>query len=259
MIKRILLIILLFFCIKDIYSQRSLNHRHGVTRIDFFMTLTDGVILDCTKFYPNDSPPTGGWPSIIYCHGLGLDKYDELEEAEDQASYGFYTFVYTMRGHGNSTGQSNLISTMEMNDLLQVIQYVKNEIITNDNRVAMTGGSQGGIIPFMAVCYGANVRCIAPQLASPEFASSWIENGSIKMTFLWSVSYTPSIIRYNSLVSRFRGWILSSQRDKWDSLAYYLPQNRDFLNRVQYSQIPTLIYNGWQDRFFNTLGMISAA
>ncbi|MGH2574080.1 MAG: alpha/beta fold hydrolase [Ignavibacteria bacterium] len=232
---------------------------YSSTRIDFFLTLSDGVILDCTKFIPNANPPSGGWPSVILCHGFGLSKYSELPFAEELSTYGYYTLVYSMRGQGISTGASNFISTTEMNDLIQVTQYVRNETITNDNKICITGGSQGGIIPFMSACYGNNVRTIVSDLASPEFASSWIENGSIKMTLLWTLSYPDSVVRYNNLVSRFRNWILSSQSDKWDSLAYYLPQNRDFMNRVQYCQVPVLISNAWQDKFFNTLGMIRAA
>jgi predicted acyl esterase len=228
------------------------------TRVDFWLTMPDNVRLDCTKFIPSGNPPSGGWPCVIICHGFGLSKDDEMGWAEDFAGEHFYSLVYTMRGQGNSQGTSNLISTTEMNDFNQVIQYVKNDQNTNDNRIGIAGGSQGGIIPFMATCYGANLRCLTTDLAAPDFASNWIENGSVKMTLLWSLSYTSNIVRYSTTVGRFRGWILSSSRDKWDSLAYYIPQNRDFQNRVNLSTVPMLISCAWQDKFFNTAGMINA-
>lgn len=223
------------------------------------LTLQDGIRLDCTKFIPGGNPPSGGWPCVIVTHGFGLSKYSEMEEAEDYASNGFYSLVYSMRGQGISEGQSNFISTTEANDLKQVVLYVKNDQNTNDNKIGIHGGSQGGIIPFLAVCTGMQVKTIIPDLASPEQGSAWIENGGIKMTFVWSCSYPPNIIRYNSTVSRFKTWALSSSKDKWDSLIYYLPQNRDFLNIVSSCQIPVLINNTWQDKFFNTLGMIRSA
>ncbi len=227
------------------------------TQVDFWLTMSDGIKLECTKFIPEGNPPSGGWPCIIICHGYGLSKEDELEWAEDLAADDYYSFVYSMRGQGYSQGTSNLISTTEMNDLMQVITFVKNDNNTNDNRVGIAGGSQGGIIPFMAACYGANIRMLLTDLAAPDFASNWIENGSIKMTLLWTVSYTIDIVRYNSTVGRFRSWILSSSRDKWDSLAYYMPINRDFQNRVNQSSVPMLISSAWQDKFFNTSGMIN--
>ncbi len=79
------------------------------------------------------------------------------------------------------------------------------------------------------------------------------------MTFLWSTGYASNIVRYNPLVSRFKPWIYANTKEKWDSLAYYLPQNRDFLNIVGNCQIPILVENTWQDKFFNTLGMIRSA
>lgn len=229
------------------------------TRVDFMLTLSDGVKLDCSKFIPNGTPPSGGWQCVVICHGYGLDKFYEMPTAEELAELGYYSLVYSMRGQGVSEGLSNFISTLEANDLKQVVQYVKNDANTNDNRIAVNGGSQGGIIPLMAVCTGMQIKTVMPDLASPEAGSNWIENGGIKMTFLWTVSYPSNIVRYNPTVSRFRSWALSSQKDKWDSLVYYLPQNRDYLNLVGNCQIPVLIQNTWQDKFFNTLGMIRSA
>lgn len=248
-----------FLLLSALFLYSNLIHSQAYTRVDFMLTLSDGIKLDCTKLIPTGSPPAGGWPVIIVTHGYGLSKYSELEEATDHASNGYYSFVYSMRGQGISEGLSNFISTLEANDLKEVVTYIKNDANTNDNRIAIHGGSQGGIIPFMAVCTGMQVRTIIPDMASPEQGSNWIENGGIKMTFLWTCSYPANIVRYNPTVSRFRTWALSSQKDKWDSLAYYLPQNRDFLNLVANCQIPIMIQNCWQDKFFNTYGMIKSA
>lgn len=232
---------------------------YGYTRVDFMLTLSDGVKLDCTKFIPAGPPPAGGWPCVVICHGYGLTKFTEMPDAEDLADLGYYSVVYSMRGQGISEGQSNFISTIEANDLKQVVQYVKNDANTNDNKIAVNGGSQGGITPFLAACTGMQVKTIMPDMASPEHGSNWIENGCIKMVFVWSVSYPANIVRYNSTVSRFRSWALSGQKDKWDSLNYYMPLNRDFLNQVNNCQVPVLVQSTWQDKFFNTLGMIRSA
>lgn len=247
------------FCIFFILTFLVSIKIQSQTQVDFMLTLSDGVKLDCSKFIPNETPPAGGYPCVVICHGYGLDKYYEMPTAEDLAGSGFYTIVYSMRGQGESEGQSNFISTTEANDLKQIVQYVKNDANTNDNKIAVNGGSQGGIIPFLAVCTGMQIKTVMPDLASPEAGTDWIENGGVKMTFLWTCSYPSNIVRYNPTVSRFRTWILSSQPDKWDSLAFYMPQNRDFLNQVVNCQMPILIENTWQDKFFNTYGMIKSA
>ncbi len=229
---------------------------YAATRVDFTLTMPDGTILDCTKFIPSGSPPTGGWPALILCHGYGLSKEDLLSEAEDYADYGYFSMAYSMRGQGFSTGKSNLISTTEMNDFIQVVNYVKGQSIVNTNRVGAIGASQGGTIPFMAVCNGVNLRCIVPEVTTPEFATSWIENKCVKMTLLWTVSYDTSIVRYNNQVSRYRSWILADTDEKWDSLEYYMPLNRDFANKLNQNTTPFLLANVWQDKFFNSYGIL---
>lgn len=252
--------LLTFLIIVIIFLTLSLPQtgqcQYNVIRVDFLLTLTDGTKLDCSRMYPDATIPTNKWPAIIYCHGYGGTKNDLIEDATDMASYGFYTFCYSMRGQGYSTGLSNLMSTTEMNDFIQVGNYVKADIRVNPNRVAAVGGSQGGTIPFMAACNGYALRCINSDVASPEFATSWIENNSVKMSLLWTVSYDTSIARYNNLIKSLRNWILTDTKEKWDSIAYHFPINRDFQNKVNQCTARMNIGTVWQDKFFSTNGMI---
>jgi len=228
---------------------------YTVIKQNFSITLRDGIVLDCSKFYPSVSDPylPNGYPGVIMCHGYG-DRKETLEKfANDQAAYGYSVYTYSMRGQGNSGGLSNLISMTEAQDLIEVVNYVKHDKQSglDTGKVLIMGGSQGGIIPYMAACNGMNVKCIIAALTSPEFASSWIDNGCIKMTLLWSVDYTPDTVRYSSQVDRMSDWIYSSAPDKWDSLARWLPYNRDFKTNISQNKIPILLENNWQDKFFS--------
>ena len=120
---------ILFFVF--IVLSAAINAKPGsfaYTRVDFMLTLSDGIKLDCTKFIPTGSPPAGGWPCALIAHGYGLTKFSEMPDAEDYASNGYYSFVYSMRGQGVSEGLSNFISMTEANDLKQVVVYMKNDI-----------------------------------------------------------------------------------------------------------------------------------
>ncbi len=253
-----LFVTLLIAFVLPVSSQTNISADYQTERTDFTLTMDDGTVIDCSKFIPQTYLP-GGLPAVIFLHGFGGSKDDEIPFAENLSRKGFSTFAYSMRGQGKSTGYSNLISTTEMNDLIEIIGFVKNEPSVNPNKVALIGSSQGGILSFMAACSGADVRCVIADLASPEFASSWIENGSIKMTLFWSLNYDSSIIRYSNEVKNYKRWILSGKKDKWDSLAAYLPEYRNFLSKVKNIKTPILFSNAWQDKFFNTLGMIKAS
>src|SRR5438874_11848608 len=79
-------------------NHKKKKHDSGInsTQVDFFLTLSDGVHLDCTKFIPSGSPPSGGWPCIIICHGYGQTKFDDIDEAQGFADDdNFYSLVYS--------------------------------------------------------------------------------------------------------------------------------------------------------------------
>jgi len=228
-------------------------------RTDFTVIMPDGTHIDALKYVPfGVSMPSDGFPTVIMVHGYGSNKETLAKFCHDQASYGYYTATYSVRGEGNSGGLSNLISTTEAQDLINFVNYIKNDSANGSNpqNILIMGGSQGGLLPYMAACNGLNVKTIISALSPPNFASSWIENGTIKMTFLYTISYPDSNARYNSLVTSMRNWIYANNIDKWDSLAHWLPINRDFMANVPNNHIPIIVEGSWQDKFFNASGII---
>ncbi len=235
----------------------NLNNPIDVIRTDFTVTMTDGAIMDCLKWIPVGEHPAGGWPTVIMVHGYGDNKETLSEFCRLQAQYGYYTMTYSVRGQGNSGGLSNLISRTEAADFIQIVNFLKQDTASGvgPEKILVMGGSQGGAIPIMAASMGGlNVKCIINSVAPPNFASSWIENGCTKMTLLWTIEYTPDTARYNSQVSRMSDWIYADSKPFWDSLALYLPQNRDFTTILPNNTIPVLVEAAWQDKFFNADG-----
>ncbi len=228
----------------------------NVVRTDFTITMRDGVIIDCLKYIPVGTPPAGGWLTVIMHHGYGDNKETLADFCRAQAEYGYYTMTFSVRGQGLSTGLSNLISTLEADDLIEIVNWVKADSVngSNPSKILIMGGSQGGAVPMMAAARGMQVASIINSVAPPDFASSWIENGSIKMTLLWTIEYTPDTARYNSQVDRMSDWIYADNKQYWDSLAYYLPINRDFITSLPNITIPVLVEAAWQDKFFNADG-----
>jgi predicted acyl esterase len=260
-IQFFLIIILCSFLVNSAFAQKKQFPRGSYKSVksDFTLTMTDGTILDCSKFTASGTPPSGGWPAMIFCHGFGGTKEDVISEAEDLASNGYFTICYSMRGQGESTGKTNLISTTEMYDFVAVVNYVKAQSNINTSKVGASGGSQGGTIPFMAACYNPGIiKCIISDVSSPEFATSWIENKSVKMTLLWSLSYDNSIANYTNQVRAYRNWIMGDTPAYWDSIAYYVPLNRDFMNKVAQNTSSVFVSSCWQDKFFNPYGYIKA-
>ena len=232
------------------------DNSYMVIKEDFTVQMRDGILLDCSKFYPSEPNIylPNGYPVVIMVHGYG-DRKETLEGfASAQAQYNYVVYTYSVRGQGNSGGLSNLMSIVEAEDLIEFVDYVRNDNVGADTSlISITGGSQGGTVPYIAACNGMNVKGIISALTCPKFATSWIENGSVKMSFLWTIEYTPDSARYNPLVDRMSDWVYASgvKSDKWDSLAYWMPIGRDFSDQVQNNTTTMLIENSWQDYFFN--------
>lgn len=239
-------------------SQPS-DNPYTATRTNFTITMRDGVIIDCLKWIPDAPAPAGGWPTVIMVHGYGDSKETLSEFCRLQAEYGYYTMTFSVRGQGLSGGLSNLISRTEAEDLKEIVNFVRNDTLNGVGRdkILIMGGSQGGALPLMAACSGGlNVSAIINSVAPPNFASSWIENGCTKMTLLWTVEYNSDTARYNGQVNRMSDWIYADNKAYWDSLAYWLPRDRDFTNILQNNTIPVLIEASWQDKFFNADGWL---
>ncbi|MCI0448522.1 MAG: T9SS type A sorting domain-containing protein [Chlorobi bacterium] len=234
------------------------NPVDSVARTNFRITMRDGVIIDCLKWVPLNSAPSGGWPTVIMVHGYGDNKETLSEFCRLQAQYGYYTMTFSVRGQGLSGGLSNLISTIEADDLIEIVSWIKSDSSSGSNpsKILIMGGSQGGALPMIAATRGMQVAAIINSVAPPDFASSWIENGSIKMTLLWTIEYTSDTARYNSTVSRMSDWIYADNKQYWDSLAHYLPISRDYYTSLNSIQVPVLIEVSWQDKFFNANGWL---
>jgi len=234
----------------------QLDNPLDVVRTDFTITMRDGVIIDCLKYVPVGTPPAGGWLTVIMHHGYGDHKETLAEFCRLQAEYGYYTMTFSVRGQGLSGGYSNLISTLEADDLIEIVNWVKADAVngSNPDKILIMGGSQGGAVPMIAASRGMQVAAIINSVAPPDFASSWIENGSAKMSLLWTVEYTPDTARYNGQVNRMSDWIYSDSKQYWDSLNYWMPRDRDFITGLQNITIPVLVEAAWQDKFFNANG-----
>ncbi len=231
----------------------------AVVRTNFTVTMPDGVIIDCLKWVPVITAPSGGWPTVIMVHGYGDSKETLSEFCRLQAEYGYYTMTFSVRGQGLSTGLSNLISRTEAEDLKRIVNFVRADVAggVGPDKIMIMGGSQGGLLPLMAASTGGlNVKAIINSVAPPNFASNWIENGCVKMTLLWTIGYTPDTAKYNSQVTRMTEWIYMDNKKGWDSLSYWLPKDRDFVTILGNNQVPVLIEASWQDKFFNADGWL---
>ena len=113
--------------------------------------------------------PSGGEkkPTIILCHGFcGIREILLPQFAEVFTQAGFVTITFDYRGFGDSDGErGRLIPEMQIDDIVTVINWAKEQPFIDKERVGLWGTSLGGGHVFGAAVKDGGVKCIVSQLA----------------------------------------------------------------------------------------------
>jgi fermentation-respiration switch protein FrsA (DUF1100 family) len=112
---------------------------------DVTLHMDDGVDLAATLWVPNSSPPAGGWPAIVFLHGLGgkrqdLDRIIPSVAGPNQ----FMALSFDARGHGQSGGLVSVDGPREIADTRAVFNWVATQPNVNAHRIGAWGLSLGG-------------------------------------------------------------------------------------------------------------------
>lgn len=114
---------------------------------------------------PNDTPPKGGFPAIIFNHGFippaeyrTTEKYVAYQDGF--ARNGYVTFKSDYRGHGNSEGEPSGAygSNNYTIDVLNALSSVEQMSYVNKDKVGMWGHSMGGFITLRAMVVRTDIK-----------------------------------------------------------------------------------------------------
>ena len=142
----------------------------AVTRQDVTITSADGTAITGTLLLPSATPPTGGWPAVIYMHGLGGNRNDMITLAQTMGIAGerYAVLAFDARGHGGSGGLIGIDGPKEVADVRAVFAWLRNRPDVADSRIGGWGISYGG---------GAAWNSLVADVpwAALEIAESWTD------------------------------------------------------------------------------------
>jgi esterase/lipase len=107
-------------------------------------TMADGTKLAYDLYEPDGAPPAGGWPAVMFLHGLGGSKTDMAPLATAAASQGYAALAYSARGQGTSTGNLGLAGPDEISDERALFQWLAGLPEVSDTNIGAWGISYGG-------------------------------------------------------------------------------------------------------------------
>src|SRR5262245_61370995 len=115
-------------------------------KLDVAIPMDDGVSIAATLYVPEGTPPAGGWPAIVFLHGLSGNRQQMNALVE---GYGFTGGPYAIltfdaRGHGDSGGLVGIDGPREVTDTRAVRDWLAARADVSDTRIGAWGISYGG-------------------------------------------------------------------------------------------------------------------
>ena len=144
--------------------------------LDIPITLSDGYITLLDAHFPTQPPGPQGWPAVLYVHGSGGRKEIVSRPARLTASRGYLTLAYDVRGQGrsmalNDPGRYGLTfyGIRDRLDLFEVLEAAEAAMpsLMDSGKIAVTGGSQGSILSWIAAAHSGRPPPPNPWRSAP--------------------------------------------------------------------------------------------
>jgi predicted acyl esterase len=139
------------------------------SRQDVKIASTDGTALAATLTLPDAPAPTGGWPGLIFMHGLGQNRATGLAAAQAMGIGERYAVLaFDARGHGESGGLIGIDGPREVADVRAVFSWLRDRPDVADARIGGWGVSYGGGAAWNSLAAGV-------PWAVLEISMSWTD------------------------------------------------------------------------------------
>jgi fermentation-respiration switch protein FrsA (DUF1100 family) len=113
---------------------------------DVAIPMDDGVSIAATLYVPDGVPPAGGWPALVFLHGLAGNKeqMNALAEGYGFVGQSYVVLTFDARGHGRSGGLVTIDGPREIADTRAVHAWLAARPDVADAKIGAWGISYGG-------------------------------------------------------------------------------------------------------------------
>jgi predicted acyl esterase len=151
-------------------------------KLDVSIPMDDGVSIAATLYLPNGSPPAGGWPAIVFLHGLAGNRQqmNALVEGYGFTGGSYAILTFDARGHGDSGGLVGIDGPREVADTRAVYDWLAARPDVSDTKIGAWGISYGGGAVFNSLVAGVPWAAVATAETWTDLGSALFPQGLVK-------------------------------------------------------------------------------
>jgi predicted acyl esterase len=163
------------------------------SRQDIAIPMDDGVSIAATLYVPDGAAPAGGWPAIVFLHGLSGNRQqmNALVEGYGFTGGSYAILTFDARGHGASGGLVGIDGPREVADIRAIRDWLAARPDVSDTTIGGWGISYGGGGIFNSLVAGVPWTTVVTVETWTDLYSALMPQGLVKSGV--AVSFSSSI------------------------------------------------------------------
>ena len=151
-------------------------------KLDLSIPMDDGVSIAATLYLPDGTPPAGGWPAIVFFHGLSQTRQvsNAIAEGYGFTNAGYAILTFDARGHGQSGGLVGIDGPREVTDTRAVRDWLAARPDVSDAKIGAWGISLGGGAVFNSLVAGVPWAAVATVQTWTDLYSALMPQNLVK-------------------------------------------------------------------------------
>ena len=149
---------------------------------DVSIPMNDGVSIAATLYVPEGTMPAGGWPAIVFLHGLSGNRQqmNALVEGYGFVGQDYAVLSFDARGHGESGGLVGIDGPREVADTRAVRDWLAARPDVSDTKIGAWGISYGGGAVFNSLVAGVPWAAVVTVETWTDLFSALMPQGLVK-------------------------------------------------------------------------------
>ncbi len=153
---------------------------------DLSIPMDDGTSIAATLYLPDGSAPSGGWPALVFLHGLSGNRQqmNALVEGYGFAGQSYAVLTFDARGHGESGGFVGIDGPREVADTRAVRDWLAARPDVSDTKIGAWGISYGGGAVFNSLVAGVPWAAVVTVETWTDLFTALAPQGLVKSGLL---------------------------------------------------------------------------